>query len=193
MKPLMTCLLSAVLITSNLAFAGGNAVYYDYGRVIKVKPVFHKTHHSHSLECSPHHNGHHGNYKGRKHNSKAPTFAGAVVGGVIGNTLGKNSSHRGLVTVAGAVVGGVVGHEIGENVNDHHVHKRHHDSRCVVTHEYGHGHNNGYKGKHKGKRLKGYQVTYRYKGEKFTTFTPKHPGERIRLEVSVRPAVYKYK
>lgn len=202
MKPLIVCLLSVFLFTSPNTFAGQKGTYYDYGRVVKVKPVFSRGHDAHSnRKCFQKSHGHqgsfqHSNYRGGnngQNNSKVlPTVAGAVLGGVIGNRLTRNSHNQKLATVTGAFIGGVVGHEIAENSHKqntpkYHAHKRqHHDEQCVRVQEY--GHNNSPKGS---KKLKGYRVTYRYKGEKFTTFTRKHPGGRIKLEISVRPAFYK--
>ena len=36
-------------------------------------------------------------------------------------------------------------------------------------------------------RVDGYDVTYRYDGRPYTIRTARHPGERIRLQVSVSP------
>lgn len=205
MKPILACLISAVLFTSSHVFAGPKSVYYDYGRVIKVKPVFEKRHHSPPVETCyqkpRHHYGQHNHYHGHHHknrkNTVLPAVTGAVVGGVVGNALGKGSRNRGAATAAGAVIGGVVGNELGKNAQSQHSHNQHthshhahsqyhHQSQyCTSTHEQGH-----HKGNKHHKRLKGYNVTYRYKGEKFTTFMHEHPGSRIKLEVSVRPAVY---
>ena len=43
------------------------------------------------------------------------------------------------------------------------------------------------------KQAQGYRVIYRYRGKRFTTFTHFHPGNRIQLEVSLKPAVYNHR
>ena len=202
MKRILPALTSLLLIISTTAFAGHHSRYYDYGRVIKVTPVYHGGHgyHSHShYQCRKKYRRTQHHYQG--HRSDASTITGAVLGGVVGNTLGKNSKNRGIATVAGALVGGVIGHEVGRDsdphvrhyndgysddyyyVNSHDSHVREYDERC-----YDNVHHSRYS-----KKLKGYEVTYRYKGERFTTFTRQHPGNRIRLEVNLSPTMYKRK
>lgn len=194
MKRILIGLTTLLLFTSATAIAGKHNSYYDYGRVIKVTPVFHSGHGHHS----------HPHYQCRKkkvrtyshynhHSSDASTFTGAVLGGVVGNTLGKNSKNRGIATVAGAIVGGVIGHEVGRDhdtryYNEYHDDGYHSDVRYYDEHCSHHRHYT-----HHGKKLKGYEVVYRYKGERFSTFTRHHPGNRIRLEVSVSPTMYKRK
>lgn len=202
MKSLITCLLSVLLFTSTSTMAGQKGIYYDYGKVVKVKPVFNRGfdtrsrkkcirnnfgHHGYYQHGNSQQNNYHGSHKGQNNSKVLPTVAGAVVGGVIGNQLARNSRNQDLATVSGAVIGGIVGHEIADNAYSQSAHKRHHHGQeCVSVQEYGH-----YNGNAETKKLKGYRVTYRYKGEKFTTFTRKHPGGRIKLEISVRPAFYK--
>jgi uncharacterized protein YcfJ len=40
---------------------------------------------------------------------------------------------------------------------------------------------------HEEERIDGYHVTYRYKGEIFTTRLPYDPGDRLKVQVSVTP------
>ena len=37
-------------------------------------------------------------------------------------------------------------------------------------------------------RIDGYNVTYRYNGQKYRTRMPYDPGDRLRIRVDVRPA-----
>lgn len=180
MKSLLIGLISVVFFFSQSAVAGHDSRYYDYGRVVKVIPVYHKTHghySHHKRDCYRSYKGHYSSQH-KEHNPLA-TVTGAVVGGVIGNKLGKGSRNRDVATVAGALVGGVIGHELGDN---HHTHTRHSNKRYYDRHcEYSSHH------KRHDRRLKGYEVTYRYKGERFTTFTHEHPGRKIRLQVHLTP------
>lgn len=49
---------------------------------------------------------------------------------------------------------------------------------------FGHGHNN-----HRRNCKTGYDVTYRYHGHSYTTFTKHRPGHRIELKVKLTPIV----
>jgi uncharacterized protein YcfJ len=40
---------------------------------------------------------------------------------------------------------------------------------------------------HQEERIEGYDVTYRYKGQKYATRMPHDPGRKIRIRVDIRP------
>lgn len=198
MKSLIACITFVAVLVSAPSFAkkhhGYQDTFYDYGRVIRVKPVFYRG--NHDRQCyrkEKRYRGHQSHYQQQgkqQHHSHSTlsTVTGAVVGSVIGNSLGNNSKQRRYTTVAGAVIGGAIGHELGKDQQHHtqgyHTHNNvshsHHNSQCSVSSEQGNRHG----------KIKGYNVTYRYKGEKFNAFTRHHPGNRIRVHVQVTPAVY---
>ncbi|HXP00884.1 MAG TPA: glycine zipper 2TM domain-containing protein [Luteibacter sp.] len=106
-------------------------------------------------------------------NATAGTILGAVVGGVLGNTVGKGDGRK-AATVVGAVAGGAVGNNIAHNGD------RTYDStetRCrdvsTVSEQ---------------RRIAGYDVEYRYRGEVYVSRLNYDPGERLRVRVSVAPA-----
>jgi uncharacterized protein YcfJ len=117
---------------------------------------------------------------GRKHHSGAshtPTILGAIVGSAIGHQFGHGPG-RHVAAVAGAVLGGSIGGDIQRH------HRRHNkqggryvnEQRCetvndVVTEQ----------------QVVAYRVTYRYKGQPFTTRMQYHPGDTIRVRVGVTP------
>ncbi|MBX2883202.1 MAG: hypothetical protein KTR32_24835, partial [Granulosicoccus sp.] len=92
-------------------------------------------------------------------------------------------------TVVGAIIGSAIANE-----KPHHNHRRHrrpdkHQSRPARRHvqsrpvercttqvvtEYR-------------QEISGYQVTYRYKGQTFTTRTDRDPGDRIPVRINIRP------
>lgn len=191
MKVMVYGLLGAILLVSSQANAGHRhhqhrnaAVYYDHGRVLKVKPVYGQVSQlSSGGQCYGQHR-HNKVNRQRNGNNVLPTVTGAVVGGVVGNALG-NRRNKTVTTAAGAIIGGAIGYEVGQNRNSHRVHHNN-NSYCVNTQENAARHRGN-----RGNRITGYLVTYRYKGEKFTTYTHEHPGRRIPLEVSVRPARYR--
>ncbi len=100
-------------------------------------------------------------------------IVGAIVGGFIGNQV---TDHDEAGTVIGALGGALVGSQIGQGG---YVENRRgiigYESREVCK---------TVKRRHKKKRiLKGYNVTYRYHGNLYETFTTYHPGEYITIKV----------
>jgi uncharacterized protein YcfJ len=97
---------------------------------------------------------------------------GSVLGGVAGNQVGKGRG-RDAATVAGALLGAAIAHDLHDRPS-----RVHYDTveRCRDVTRY-----------REEERIDGYRVTYRYKGETYTTRTDHDPGDRIRVRVDVRP------
>lgn len=97
------------------------------------------------------------------------SIVGAVVGSVVGYKLGGDRGEKRLGSVAGAVVGSAIGQSVADKGRDSHY-------RCeVVEARYGHA------------AIIGYNVTYKYKGQHYTTFMDYDPGRWVDVDVSVRP------
>lgn len=104
-------------------------------------------------------------------NSAAGTVLGAVIGGVLGHTVGKGDG-RTAATVAGAVAGGAVGNRASDHGGDYDsVQTRCRDVNTVREQ----------------RRIIGYDVEYRYRGEVYSARLNYDPGERLRVRVSVEP------
>ncbi len=114
---------------------------------------------------------------------------GTVIGGVIGNQLGRKAGRGGRTgaTVAGAIIGSALASESAAASQRHRrqsepryerqpVYETRPVKRCENTTET-----------HYEQRLQGYDVTYRYRGETFTTRMNRDPGNRIKLQVTIRP------
>lgn len=145
--------------------------YYDYARVVRVKPIYETVQvESARTVCwkEPRHY-HHGV-------SYTPEIFGAIVGGVVGNQFGSGSG-RDIATVAGAVLGGSVAHDIKVR-NGYGRGHSHHEmvERCRTEPVY-----------HSEERVVGYRVKYRYRGKVYWTRTAEHPGHRIKVRVDVSP------
>ncbi|WP_455221041.1 glycine zipper 2TM domain-containing protein [Kaarinaea lacus] len=100
---------------------------------------------------------------------------GGVIGGVIGHELGKNHN-QGISTVAGALIGTAIASEANAEyyrTGEYRIERR---QQCRTEQRY-----------RTEQHLKGYRVTYRYKGELYTTRTKYHPGKRIPVNVEVTP------
>jgi uncharacterized protein YcfJ len=106
-------------------------------------------------------------------NNAAGTVLGAIVGGVLGNTVGKGDGRK-AATVAGAVVGGAVGHGVASQDD------RYYDGaerRCRMVQDVA-----------EERRIVGYDVQYRYRGDVYMARLDYDPGERMRVRVSIAPA-----
>lgn len=113
--------------------------------------------------------------------SVGSTIAGGLLGGVIGRQIGGGSG-RDAMTVVGALVGSAIGSNAGRD-NDRNTDRRGSDvvydsvRRCETRDEV-----------REEERVDGYHVTYLYNGREYNTRTRNHPGDRIRVRVSVNPA-----
>ena len=104
------------------------------------------------------------------------TLVGAIIGGVIGNQFGGGSGKK-LATAAGTMLGASLGSDAARAREHYTTYDRvSEETRCTTNVEY-----------HTEERIEGYDVTYRYHGETFTTRMPYHPGKKLRLRVSVMP------
>lgn len=147
--------------TLTCSFTAQAASYYDYAKVTKVRPVYKYVKIKQPVEqCET------VRRSSRRHDA-TPTIVGAIIGGAIGNAIGDSRAS----TVAGAVIGGSITHNSNRRygrVVEH----------CQVS----------YQTTRKVRKLDGYKVKYRYKGETFKTFMNKHPGDKIKVRVKVSPA-----
>lgn len=106
-------------------------------------------------------------------NNAAGTVIGAIVGGVLGNTVGKGDGRK-AATVAGAVVGGAVGHGVASQDDGYYTGP---ERRCHTVQDAA-----------EERRIIGYDVQYRYRGDVYMSRLDYDPGERVRVRVSVAPA-----
>ncbi|MFC0253253.1 glycine zipper 2TM domain-containing protein [Massilia consociata] len=103
---------------------------------------------------------------------------GGIVGGIAGALLGSQvggGSGRVAATAAGAIAGAMVGDRVDNNgrvqgpaVQEQAVRQ----CRTVDAYE---------------SRTNGYDVTYEYRGQTYTSLMNRDPGNRVRLRVSVQP------
>ncbi len=106
-------------------------------------------------------------------NNAAGTVLGAIVGGVLGNTVGKGDGRK-AATVAGAVVGGAVGHGVAAQDDGYYAGTQ---RQCRMVQDAA-----------QERRIVGYDVQYRYRGDVYMSRLDYDPGERMRVRVSVEPA-----
>lgn len=106
-------------------------------------------------------------------NNAAGTVIGALVGGALGNTVGKGDGRK-AATVAGALVGGAIGNNTASRDDRTYTST---ETRCRTVDE-----------RVSERRIVGYDVQYRYRGDVFMSHLAYDPGERMRVRVSIAPA-----
>lgn len=157
---------------------------YDYAKVITVKPVVERYEVNQPIErcwnekVAVRYSDHN---RSRQYRSKShtPEIVGAIIGGVIGNRVGKNGGGRArdVATIAGAVLGGSIARDSKyRNKNRYETTRYETIERCEVKDSYV-----------TKEHVVGYDVAYRYRGSVFHTTTDQHPGDKIKVKVSVNP------
>lgn len=180
-RTLITMSLAVALFASGCVHAGPHRHHHrdshgheDWAKVTHVEPVYERVSYpeKHCWTERVHGGKHH--HKRDQHTSYVPVVTGALVGGVVGNQFGRGKG-KDAMTVGGVLLGAAVGHDLSRG--GHHGY-RDHRPRVVERCEY----RDNYR-----EELVGYRVSYRYHGERYTTRTDYHPGDRIKVHAEVRP------
>ncbi|MGQ9425063.1 glycine zipper 2TM domain-containing protein [Gilvimarinus sp. F26214L] len=174
MKKLITGI--ALLSCATAAFADRPHTHYDYAKVTDVRPIYESyTHKSPRRECWT---------ETVRYDRDRDTYrsaTGTILGGVIGAAVGNELGHKKRNKQVGAVAGAVLGASIGRDVSNRHrapAGVEYRDvERCETRYD-----------RHRERRVSGYDVRYRYRGQEHSTRMDHHPGKKIRVAVSVRPA-----
>lgn len=115
--------------------------------------------------------------------SATGVILGSVIGGAIGNAVGAGDENKKVGTVVGALLGASIGHDVSRK-NRHrsseqysHTEVNYRDvQRCEMT------------DKIEMERVAiGYNVTYRYHGQNYTTHMDRNPGEKLKVAVHIQP------
>lgn len=185
-RTLSATLVAAGLLVSGAVSASGYGYDRDDGRyewaeVLRVDPIistYERPVHENQCYQQPvvyrepvrYHGG---------HRDRTPALLGAIVGGVVGSQFGSGSG-RDAATAAGAILGYSAVRDDQRRYGATHVsggrqYTRYED-RCTTRTRYV-----------LEETVSGYDVTYRHLGKTYRTTTDYHPGDRIRVEVAVRP------
>lgn len=104
------------------------------------------------------------------------TIVGGLVGAAVGHELGNSKRNKDVGAVAGGLLGATIGRDVSNRNNR--TTTRYRDEQVCQTR---------YRSEYS-QHITGYNVTYRYKGRVYQTQTRHHPGDRIPVDVQVRPA-----
>ena len=168
--------MAASILASVPAFAKQN-VNYDYAKVTNVAPITEIIRvETPRRECWDEQVAVRDRHR---NNSATPVLIGSILGGVLGNEIGRSKDAKRAGTVAGVLLGGSIGRDIGKRAGGGE-HIRYTTEEVCKT----------YQDVHEEERVTGYDVEYRYRGQRYTTQTAEHPGDRIKVRVSVSPVNY---
>lgn len=101
---------------------------------------------------------------------------GAIIGGALGNQVGGGDGRR-AATIAGAVVGGAIGHDADKRNARPERRYSSTERRCQVVDV-----------DREERRVAGYDVEYRFKGDVYLSRLDYDPGNKLRVRVTVSPA-----
>jgi len=174
-------IIATLLIVAGTASAGhgkrshNSNTFYDRAKVTHVDPIYktvristpHRECYTQEVRRDVHDRG----------NKVASTVIGGIIGAAVGNKLGKHRRNRKGATLAGAVIGAAIGNNVGRKGSDSYQEVSYEDI-CETHTSY-----------REEQRIEGYEVSYRYKGEHFTTRMDEHPGKRIKVRIHVSPVV----
>jgi uncharacterized protein YcfJ len=127
--------------------------------------------------------------------SGAGAVLGAIVGGVVGRQFGNSSGGRDRGTVAGAVVGGLIGNGIESSNNTASAQSPSYAQGVQPATNYQSAPvQTGTRPVERCRtvsdtreQISGYNVTYRYGNQQYTTRLPYDPGQTLRVRVQVTP------
>ena len=134
----------------------------NYGQVVDVQPIYQTVSIPEERQvCDRYRDNRH--YRKKSNAGKA--ILGGIIGGAIGNKFGKGSGRD-----ASTALGILIGAGVGASQPD----RRHYGGSCYIETHY-----------REENRFMGYDVTYEYNGDLYHTQMQEHPGDRVRLRVSV--------
>ena len=149
---------------------------YDYAKVVSVTPIVRYVTVTTPVKECWEDVEYYTEYR-RPRNEGIRTLTGALLGGVIGHQFGSGKGND-AATAAGVVIGATVGNQSAyKNGSYGRVEYSRPVTRCETQYR-----------KQQEQRIDGYDVVYRYHGQKYLTRMPKQPGKKIRIRVDIRPA-----
>ncbi len=168
---------------------------YDYARVIDVEPIRTRVRvRTPERECWQETRYDDRSYDDRYYrDGRAPQrgaagsmILGGIVGAAIGNQIGSGDGRR-AATVAGALIGSAIGHDAAARRESRDRYDSRYDDYDRGPREYtvercGTRYRDEWE-----ERIDGYRVTYEYNGIRQTTRLPYDPGDRMRVQIAVRP------
>ncbi|NVK22959.1 MAG: glycine zipper 2TM domain-containing protein [Kangiellaceae bacterium] len=162
---------------------------YDKAKVIRVEPVYRYSRDRYSRDRNYRPAAYEQCYRDNRsyassHERRKGSIIGGVIGAVIGHKIGDRVGHHRSSDKIGAVTGAIIGSKIGREATEN---KRHrgYDEYCETRYQRDSRYDEHRYGRDK---IIGYNVTYKYKGKRYTSFMDYDPGRWVEVAVDVRPS-----
>lgn len=182
MKTLKITLSSIVLIAiTSIATAGRYDQDYTYAQVVDVQPIYENYQTPQNRRVCDNNTRRRNNNNDVQYRSNGGgAILGGIIGGIIGNRFGKGHGRR-AATAAGVMVGSAIGSNTKHSgqYNNNRYDRRNNSRACYTQRDH-----------RVEQRITGYDVSYDYNGQIYQTRLQNHPGDRVRIQVSVQVAEY---
>ena len=160
----------AALVTATSLTVGAQAAsHYERARVIDVIPVYDTVRYAMPVEDCRAQTVRLPQYRA----SGTAPIIGAVIGGAVGNAVGHNKRNKQVGALLGAVLGASIGNDIVNASPDRSRFRYGTRHVCDTFTEY-----------RNEERLLGYDVSYEYAGQTYTSRMKRRPGDEIRIRVT---------
>ena len=158
---------AALATIASLAVGVQASSHYETARVIDVIPVYETVRYAMPVENCRAQTVRLPQYQA----SGTAPIIGAVIGGAVGNAVGHKKRNKQVGALIGAVLGATIGNDIANaSPNRARYGTRHY---CDTYTEY-----------RNEERLLGYDVSYEYAGQTYTSRMKRRPGDEIRIRVT---------
>jgi uncharacterized protein YcfJ len=153
-----------------------NSRHFEYAKVIDVEPLYREVRVSSPVrECWDEPVYH---TESRQSKSAGGMVAGGLIGGIIGHQFGNGRSNK-IATAMGTLIGAQIGHDAS---NGHAKRSTRtvvdYRETCRVNHKVSYE-----------EVIDGYQVTYKFRGNRYQIEMPYHPGKRLKMRVEFSPEI----
>ncbi len=150
---------------------------YEYARVVDVRPILRQVRISNPVrECwdEPVYRT-----ELQPHKSAGGMLAGGLIGGIIGKQIGKGGGNK-VATAFGTLIGAKIGHDAVNGRIDHAQSRQvaGYDEVCKIRHQVSYE-----------EVVDSYEVTYKYRGNRYHVEMPYDPGKRIKMRIQFTPVI----
>lgn len=146
----------------------------DYARVVDARPIYQR------VETQMPRQSCHYETVAYREPGRSDSYTGTVVGGLIGAAVGHELGHskrnKDVGAVAGGLLGAAIGHDLSRSRSSGSTTHYRDEQVCHTSYQTEYS-----------QRIVGYDVTYQYHGKHYHTRTSHHPGDRIPVDVHIRP------
>ena len=171
-KQIIIALSGALMLNISSGVMAGhrdNHARYDYAKVTNVEPLYRTVRiNTPRQECWDEERV---NYN-QGYRSGTPMIIGGLIGGALGHQIGKGRG-KDVATVAGALLGGSIARDVQQKNSGGRT-NTYFETVCRTVDDY-----------HTEERIEGYRVSYKYRGQIYTSRMDREPGKRVRVRVRV--------